>query len=913
MPVILSQQVTGGHPSAPLPSSSVPRLPGVFALSLCALWAACTAWIACGTLGFTSANGGRIGLLPASPGAIVFVLAASAGVLALLRAGAPRLPLVLLALVVLPWLPVEVPAAFLIWSGPIAAAVWIAVGVMMVLGSNLDLSVVAERTLQNRLRPPLTAGLLAALIFTAAAWRAAPSVPGGDEPHYLVIVQSLLLDGDLKIENNHRRGDYRAFRAGELPPHFQRRGRNGEIYSIHAPGLPALVLPAFALAGYHGVVAFLILLSAAGSALAWRVAWEATRRHDAAWFAWAAVTLPVTTVFHSFSVFPDGPGGVLALTGVWALLRAEEERSSGGERVAPWFWHGVALAMLPWLHTRFALIAGAFGALILLRLSTTRNPVSKAVAFLSVPASSAMLWIGFFIVVYGTADPSAPYGRSELGSLVWVPGGLAGLLFDQRFGLLPYAPVLVFAFAGLAVMIRRPGSRRFAFELVFVMVPYLLTVTHFPMWWAGWSAPARFFAPLLGMLAAPAAVFWVAVAHRRERAVPLAALVFTVLATAALVSVDRGRLAFNMRDTPALWLEWLSRGADLPQALPWWTRGRDALFFRDVATWIASVLGAVLIVGAAGAKPLLRSSAALHVALAATLAVAVMTASTIVWSLRGTNGRDVASAQLRLLKALASTARVVAIDLDNLQPIGRATVPRRLQIEFTRTVSTGRAARREDGPLFEVPRVPAGEYRLTPRAATPRGWLMVGIGRDQFALRTAPIPSPPQPIDLRVPVTVRGFVVRGDEDARQSVSGLVVQPVAVARSGDWDGLVGRSAVRYGHATVFFLDGDNFPEPDGFWIRGDGTSSIVMQSDDARVTLPMTMRNGPAITAVTMDVAGARTELKLEPGEERRVAVPLDSSRRAALVTMSVAGGFRPSDTDPNSQDHRFLGIWVKLD
>ena len=44
-------------------------------------------------------------------------------------------------------------------------------------------------------------------------------MPGGDEPHYLVITQSLLYDGDLKIENNHQRGDYRAYYGGDLPPH----------------------------------------------------------------------------------------------------------------------------------------------------------------------------------------------------------------------------------------------------------------------------------------------------------------------------------------------------------------------------------------------------------------------------------------------------------------------------------------------------------------------------------------------------------------------------------------------------------------------------------------------------------------------------------------------------------------------
>jgi hypothetical protein len=886
------------------------RPAGVAARSLWALWAACAAWLSCGIVGFTSAAGGRLGLLPATPAVIVFVLAAAFGVFFLLRAGASRWPLLLLVLVALPWLPVPVPAAFLIWSGPITAVVWLGVALIMAADRELQIPLPWKPGAANR---PLHAGLLAALLFAAAAWAAAPSVPGGDEPHYLVITQSLLLDGDLKIENNHRRGDYHAYIVRELPPHFQRRGKDGEIYSIHAPGLAALVLPAFAIAGYYGVVAFLIVLSAAASALAWWIGWLATRRSDAAWFGWAAVTLPVTAVFQSFTVYPDGAGGAIALTGAWALLRAEDERRTEAARTAPWFWHGVALAMLPWLHSRFAIIAGGLGALILLRLAATRNPAPKAVAFLSVPAISAVLWIGFFVVVYGRADPSAPYGEGELGSLVWVPGGLAGLLFDQRFGLLPYAPVLACAFAGLVLMTRQRDSRRLAFELVFVMVPYLITVTHFPMWWAGWSPPARFFAPVLGMLAVPAAVFWVAVAHRRVRAVALAALAFTVLTTAALVGVDRGRLAFNVRDVPALWLEWLSRAADLTLAAPGWTRGQDAALFRDVGIWIAAVLGALLLVRLAIARRLLRTSTAIHVALGGALASAVMTAATVVWAVRGVDGRHITPAQLALVRAVATVPRAIAIDVGSLRFVRPANVTRRLQIELTRPVTSGRAAGRDDRPLFEVPRMPAGHYRITPLARTPRGWLMVGIGADQFSLRTAPIPSPPQPIELRFPITVRGLIVRGDEDARQSVTGLIVEPVAIVPSAEWEGLIARTAVQYGRSTVFFLDTNSFPEPDAFWIGGGRSSSLVLQPDSPRPTLAMAIRNGPVANQVIMEVAGARTEFDFAPGEERHVAVPIDPSRRAALLTITSSAGFRPADHDPASRDGRYLGVWVKLE
>ena len=91
---------------------------------------------------------------------------------------------------------------------------------------------------------------------------------------------------------------------------------------------------------------------------------------------------------------------------------------------------------------------------MLLRLAATKNPAGKAVAFLSVPAVSAACWMAFFVAIYGVADPSAPYGTTREFSLGFIPGGLAGLLFDQRFGLIANAPVLLVGVAGLVMMLR---------------------------------------------------------------------------------------------------------------------------------------------------------------------------------------------------------------------------------------------------------------------------------------------------------------------------------------------------------------------------------------------------------------------------------------------------------------------------
>ena len=94
---------------------------------------------------------------------------------------------------------------------------------------------------------------------------------------------------------------------------------------------------------------------------------------------------------------------------------------------------------------------------------------------------------------------------------------LAGLLIDQEFGLLIYAPFLVLAPLGLAVMRPRPIARAVILTSACYLAPVLWTVTNVHGWQGGWNPAGRFMLPLVPLvaLALPAAF----------AAVPRAALV----------------------------------------------------------------------------------------------------------------------------------------------------------------------------------------------------------------------------------------------------------------------------------------------------------------------------------------------------------------------------------------------------
>ena len=71
----------------------------------------------------------------------------------------------------------------------------------------------------------------------------------GDEPHYLLMAQSLWREGDLDLRDNFERRDYLEYTPGPVTTHYGTPRRDGRPFPAHSPGLPFALAPLYAIGG----------------------------------------------------------------------------------------------------------------------------------------------------------------------------------------------------------------------------------------------------------------------------------------------------------------------------------------------------------------------------------------------------------------------------------------------------------------------------------------------------------------------------------------------------------------------------------------------------------------------------------------------------------------------------------------
>ncbi len=415
-------------------------------------------------------------------------------------------------------------------------------------------------------------GVAALLYLATGLFYAKRLQAAGDEPHYLIMAQSLWQDGDLDLRGNYYNKDYLAYNPGPIEPHYGAPRKDGTPFPAHNPGLPALLAPAYALGGRAACVALLALLAAWLVTEVYRLALALTKDRDAALVAWVA-SLGPPLWFYSFHLYTEVPSA-LAIVLALRLSLDTSTRARGALLAA-------LIATLPWLHVKMIPVALVLGIVSLARL---RRPAVEG--FVATAIATAALFLGYYQMVFGRPTPLAIYGglpRDMDGPPIVT---LLGLLLDRSYGLLPHAPIFILAIASLPALAR---ERRFAYAAVALAV--VAPLLAWRMWWGGMCPPARFIVPILPLMA-------VAVAHRvaacgrglaRWRW-PLVAIGLALGAYMVRRPVDR--LLLNRRDRPTRVWTWLEGDVDLGHYLPSLV-SPDPEELKLAAVWIA-VLGALL-------------------------------------------------------------------------------------------------------------------------------------------------------------------------------------------------------------------------------------------------------------------------------------------------------------------------------
>jgi len=315
-------------------------------------------------------------------------------------------------------------------------------------------------------RRPLGATVLAFLVLGAAAgvFYANGVSLSGDEPHYLMMTQSIVEDGDLDLRNNVEKKTYHRYLPVDLRFHG---GVYGTRYlSYHMPGVSFLMVPFYAV--FHllneplpAPLYFRLCAAVFGALFALclylilqRMFPGRDMRH-----LWFLFLILYPLLFHGIHLYPEIPAATLMMAVV--LLSFFEHRNP--------LLAGLLLSCILWFHVKYypaVLILG----LIILAGFLKRKRYREAVLFLVFPAVNLLLLMAYTHGLYGSLSPTDIFPKQAYLSpplLLQVKVFLA-YFFDQRDGLLAYAPLLLlFLFAPLRGL-KRGGT------LLWIAVPYVV-------------------------------------------------------------------------------------------------------------------------------------------------------------------------------------------------------------------------------------------------------------------------------------------------------------------------------------------------------------------------------------------------------------------------------------------------------
>lgn len=619
---------------------------------------------------------------------------------------------------------------------------------------------------------------------------------------------------------------------------------------------------------------------------------------------------------------------LLAAAGLAALLRSRNT----GERT---FWGGASEALLPlfsllllvlpylpwvadWIPS-LRLLAGPGRLLIwvvvlgqVLWLLLPRLSPSTAAAVFGVASVAVSAPFVLNLTRLPTAFVDLFQAARHLPSTNWssLPVGILGVLFDQEYGIFPFAPVLLLAFIGLAAMLRERAHRRLAILIGAAALLLILLPATLNPWWSKSAMPGEQLLFLLPLLAWPIA--WLYARLPPGSLSRAGAQVLLLFSAAMTLAVAAGLVPVRQEaDGSSVLLQWMSPTWQLWSEAPTFVVGNAGAAAARVAVWLVAC-GFISWLFSRQ-RPLSPGRASVVATTTITVLFLALASATSV--------------------AMSDTAqrfdverRVVFNLLESFDPVARPIAVRYTPLSFVRAaelpplfIASAVPGERTDPQPVRVVlnarfRLPAGKYVLDLRGSDQAGAVApasigLQIGREGRPLESWPLTFGEREFDVPVDAEFVGF--RAARQAEPAIGQLrvSVRDVIEKRKRFPAGTV-LSAASFPSARLFFHDSSAYPEADGFWVRGKSAARITMlKSREADSGILLAVHSGARPNIVTLSTTGWSQKLELVPGVTERVTVPSKEGERFIALTITTTDGFVPAEIEA-SRDRRLLGAWV---
>jgi hypothetical protein len=371
----------------------------------------------------------------------------------------------------------------------------------------------------------LFAYLLALLVFPR--YKGSPTTQG-DEPHYLIITESLIRDGDLYLENNYDERQYLPYFEQDIVMMHVTRDHRGRFVSTHPMFLSVLVLPGFFLFGYKGAALTVILATCFAAAFTFAVADRFTTRTVASGVTlFGFLTYPL--LFYSRLIYPETVAVLLVALAAWSAWRLKET----GRRLYISLG-GLCAGLILLFHPKFAAISVA---LFFLFLITRPRGVKGAFTAWLLPASGC---VALLLILTGiTYGPNLLMGLTASGGSKFQGGywgtnsvwGIAGMFLDRAWGLFIFAPLYMLFPHGLALQNNRLEWERWWIFFPVCVGLHALFLGTFQSWNGGAAPVQRYLVPLLPLFLICLALFLDRCASNVARGAAAALALLQIVAT----------------------------------------------------------------------------------------------------------------------------------------------------------------------------------------------------------------------------------------------------------------------------------------------------------------------------------------------------------------------------------------------